>query len=233
METFSATRQESLLNLAAQTINYRSSLIDLFIKNSTELDVSAITVPDPELKKSNAFIGIWKGTGKIESKDELAGKTYLTYKGDGTANSNYGLSLEKPGLDLLTDPFTIGLFLNNDDPRSLAASVNLIQGKTNKYQSSTISVTDANNRFLTVFYNVPDTVNPYANVDELYLYKGESLPTVRSSYVKNMYLKEEDYTGIVKMPVDDILLRAGMYLLAYNPGMNPNPFSCACSFKIV
>jgi len=232
-EAFSVTPREAPLDLAAQVSNYRTRFMDLFVENSTKLNISAITIPDPQLKSSEPFVGIWKGTDKIRSIDELIATAGLILKSDGTVDKNpVAVSLTKSGVNLLNDDFTVGLFLYKGDFKSLGASVNGITGAAENYQPSFVSVADANNRYLSVDYKVPDTVEPADNLHDLYLFKGDSLPADRGSYLKKMRLSSNDYTGRVKVQVDDILLKSGPYLVAINPGISTRPFSCTSSFKI-
>jgi len=197
-----------------------------------EINVSVVTVPDQGLEKSGAFIGVWPVDVELRSSDDFVGITSLT--GNNIAiDMDYTVKLNRPGLNFFSDSFKIGLFLTGDDIRSVAAVADLIQGLPTKFTGSTLSLISGDTRSLNVHYTVPPGVNPYENASWLYLYAGSTpRPNNTSEALKRISIKETGSSGFIQMPIDDIFMDFGTYLLQFNPGVNPMPSCSAYSFEI-
>lgn len=221
---------EVMLNLMAQQTIWTTSMNNLTIQDSQSLTIDAKTVLNEDLGGIGAFIGIWSGLAMISDSNNFLGKTELTGVSGGEF-ANKQLKITAPGQSLLTDTFTIGLFLRGNDLNSLSASVHVSAGNPFSYQQTNIFVLNATTRNISVQYRVPNFIDPSQRLDWLYLLKSSEPVMDNSGALSHEPIAKPDPNGVVNIPVSGIRFEPGeQYVVQYNPGNYIDTVSAGYTF---
>lgn len=222
---------ELLLNLSASRKDWATSVNHPIVKDGKNLTIEEKTVENLNLDQLGAFLGIWNGTSPLTQMNDLIGTTKLNAKSSDGNFVQKDMHIDGP-YSLITDTFTIGLFLGKNDVHSLASSVILRAGRSFNPQSSVIFVLQATNRYINVYYQVPNTRDPQESLDWICLFRGDEPQTNNKERLTFQSVAKQTPSGIVQLDVSSLNLQPGEYSIQYNPGHYTNTFSAAQVFTI-
>ncbi len=224
------TMPENLLNLSSSVNLWTSSLNKAVVNSSNTVMIDEKTVLNSDLGGLGAFLGIWEGLSAPRSMSDIIGKTDLYGKSQGQF-SNKTIETNKPGINLLDGVYTIGLFMRKNDITSLVASAVLNQSNPLNYQSTSVFVQNATTQVISVRYQIPENISPSSRIDWIYLLKGDQPIMNNANYLKYVKVGSSP-AGVLNIPVDDIVLQPGSYIVQYNPGNFRDTVGAAYSFII-
>lgn len=224
------TMRETLLNLSSSVNLWTSSLNNAVVNSSNTVMIDEKTVLNSDLGGLGAFVGIWEGLSSPNSMNDIIGKTELYGTSQGQF-SNKTIETNRPGVNLLDGVYTIGLFLRANDITSLVASAVLNQSNPLNYQSTSVFVQNATTQVISVRYQIPENISPNSRADWIYLFKGDQPVMNNTNYLKHVSVGSSP-AGVLNIPVDDIVLQPGNYIVQYNPGHSLETVGAAYSFII-
>ncbi|PKH52530.1 hypothetical protein CXF68_18310 [Tenacibaculum sp. Bg11-29] len=193
---------------------FSSNLNNALVLDRLSVQISTLLIKGYNEESNHAFLGIWIGTGPLNSMTDLVGQSRLTAESSTGDYVNQNIEITKGGIDLQNGIYTIGLFAS-DNINTLIATCTLTNGKGGNYHGTSVSITSMTERAINVSYSVPPLINPSLRRDVICLYK-KNEPQIQGVNIASAFISNKEALGHQLVDISSVLMQPNeTYLIQY------------------